>query len=153
MSKEPLFVAVSNQKGGVGKSALTVVLSSYLHFEKNLNVAIIDCDSPQHSLVRMRNGTKKPLPTVSIFSNCYSSNGIVCRRRPILLSGLLPRRQGKRRTNLPQTVSTTDFCGFARNGRVHGGVPHHRQYGLCPDSHHSRPYHHAEHTRIFHDGA
>ena len=53
MSKEPLFVAVSNQKGGVGKSALTVVLSSYLHFEKNLNVAIIDCDSPQHSLVRM----------------------------------------------------------------------------------------------------
>ena len=40
MSKEPLFVAVSNQKGGVGKSALTVVLSSYLHFEKNLNVAI-----------------------------------------------------------------------------------------------------------------
>ena len=46
MSKEPLFVAVSNQKGGVGKSALTVVLSSYLHFEKNLNVAIIDCDYP-----------------------------------------------------------------------------------------------------------
>ena len=50
MSKEPLFVAVSNQKGGVGKSALTVVLASYFHFEKNLNVAIIDCDSPQHSL-------------------------------------------------------------------------------------------------------
>ena len=58
MSKEPLFVAVSNQKGGVGKSALTVVLSSYLHFEKNLNVAIIDCDSPQHSLVRMRERDK-----------------------------------------------------------------------------------------------
>ena len=34
MSKEPLFVAVSNQKGGVGKSALTVVLSSYLHSRK-----------------------------------------------------------------------------------------------------------------------
>lgn len=59
MSKEPLFVAVSNQKGGVGKSALTVVLSSYLHFEKNLNVTIIDCDSPQHSLVRMRERDKK----------------------------------------------------------------------------------------------
>lgn len=61
MSKEPLFVAVSNQKGGVGKSALTVVLSSYLHFEKNLNVAIIDCDSPQHSLVRMRERDKKAI--------------------------------------------------------------------------------------------
>ena len=53
MSIDPLFVAGSNQKGGVGKSALTVVLSSYLHFEKNLNVAIIDCDSHQPSLVRM----------------------------------------------------------------------------------------------------
>lgn len=59
MSEEPLFVAISNQKGGVGKSVLTVVLSSYLHFEKNLNVAVIDCDSPQHSLVRMRERDKK----------------------------------------------------------------------------------------------
>lgn len=43
MSKECLLVAISNQKGGVGKSALTVVLASYLHYEKDLNVAIIDC--------------------------------------------------------------------------------------------------------------
>ena len=61
MSKECLFVAVSNQKGGVGKSALTVVLASYLHYEKDLNVAIIDCDSPQHSLVRMRERDKKAI--------------------------------------------------------------------------------------------
>ena len=47
MSKETLFVAISNQKGGVGKSALSVVLASYFHFEKGLNVAIVDCDSPQ----------------------------------------------------------------------------------------------------------
>ena len=67
MSKEPLFVAVSNQKGGVGKSALTVVLSSYLHFEKNLNVAIIDCDSPQHSLVRMRERDKKAIANSAYF--------------------------------------------------------------------------------------
>ena len=32
MSKETLFVAISNQKGGVGKSALSVVLASYFHF-------------------------------------------------------------------------------------------------------------------------
>ncbi len=59
MSKETLFVAISNQKGGVGKSALSVALASYLHFEKDINVAIIDCDSPQHSLVRMRERDKK----------------------------------------------------------------------------------------------
>lgn len=61
MSKESLLVAISNQKGGVGKSALTVVLASYLHYEKDLNVAIIDCDSPQHSLVRMRERDKKAI--------------------------------------------------------------------------------------------
>ena len=61
MSKECLLVAISNQKGGVGKSALTVVLASYLHYEKDLNVAIIDCDSPQHSLVRMRERDKKAI--------------------------------------------------------------------------------------------
>ena len=59
MSKETLFVAISNQKGGVGKSALSVVLASYFHFEKGLNVAIVDCDSPQHSLVRMRERDKQ----------------------------------------------------------------------------------------------
>ena len=97
MSKEPLFVAVSNQKGGVGKSALTVVLSSYLHFEKNLNVAIIDCDSPQHSLVRMRERDKKAIAN--------SAYGIAYQRKLIRLSGLLRKRQGKPRTSLPQAVT------------------------------------------------
>lgn len=54
MKKETLLVAVSNQKGGVGKSTVTVLLTSYLHYVKGLNVAVIDCDAPQHSLYRMR---------------------------------------------------------------------------------------------------
>ena len=54
MNKETLLVALSNQKGGVGKSAFTVLLASYYHYVKNLNVAVIDCDYPQHSLSRMR---------------------------------------------------------------------------------------------------
>ena len=54
MKKKPLFVAVSNQKGGVGKSAITALLASYFHYVKELNVAVIDCDAPQHSLYRMR---------------------------------------------------------------------------------------------------
>ena len=102
MSKEPLFVAVSNQKGGVGKSALTVVLSSYLHFEKNLNVAIIDCDSPQHSLVRMRERDKKAIANSAYFQQLLQRNGIAYQRKLIRLSGLLRKRQGKPRTSLPQ---------------------------------------------------
>ena len=42
------------------------MLASYFHFEKGLNVAIVDCDSPQHSLVRMRERDKRLFPTAPI---------------------------------------------------------------------------------------
>ena len=32
MEKETLFIAFSTQKGGVGKTAFTVLMSSYLHY-------------------------------------------------------------------------------------------------------------------------
>jgi len=54
MEKETLFVAFSTQKGGMGKTALTVLTASYLHYVKGYNVAVIDCDYPQHSIVEMR---------------------------------------------------------------------------------------------------
>lgn len=54
MKKEPLFVALSNQKGGVGKSTLTVLLASYFHYHKAKNVLVVDCDYPQHSMITMR---------------------------------------------------------------------------------------------------
>jgi cellulose biosynthesis protein BcsQ len=54
MKQETLFVAFSTQKGGMGKTALTVLSASYLHYVKGYNVAVIDCDYPQHSIVEMR---------------------------------------------------------------------------------------------------
>ncbi len=45
---------MSNQKGGVGKSSVTVLLASYLHYVKEKNVAIVDCDTLQHSVSHMR---------------------------------------------------------------------------------------------------
>lgn len=54
MEKETLFIAFSTQKGGVGKTALTVLMSSYLHYEKGLEIAVVDCDYPQHSIFEMR---------------------------------------------------------------------------------------------------
>lgn len=45
--KEPVFLAVGNQKGGVGKTTCTVLLSSYLHFRKGIRVLVVDCDAPQ----------------------------------------------------------------------------------------------------------
>ncbi|MDP4201128.1 MAG: ParA family protein [Bacteroidota bacterium] len=54
MKKETLFVAFATQKGGMGKTAITVLTASYLHYTKGYHVAVIDCDYPQHSIVEMR---------------------------------------------------------------------------------------------------
>lgn len=52
--KKPIYVAFSTQKGGAGKTTLTVLASSWLHYVKGYNVAVIDCDYPQHSIAEMR---------------------------------------------------------------------------------------------------
>jgi cellulose biosynthesis protein BcsQ len=54
MNKETLFVAFSTQKGGMGKTAVTVLTASYLHYAQGYHVAVIDCDFPQHSIVHER---------------------------------------------------------------------------------------------------
>ncbi len=53
--KRPKYVAFATQKGGAGKTTITVLVASYLHYTKGLNIAIIDCDFPQHSICEMRN--------------------------------------------------------------------------------------------------
>lgn len=59
MKKEPLFISFSNQKGGVGKSAFTVLIASYFNYVLGKNIAIIDCDSPQHSISEERERESK----------------------------------------------------------------------------------------------
>ncbi|MDM1353250.1 MULTISPECIES: ParA family protein [Myroides] len=52
--KEPIFVAFSSQKGGVGKSTFTTLVASILHYQMNYNIVVFDADFPQHSLVKMK---------------------------------------------------------------------------------------------------
>lgn len=54
MEKKTLNVAFSTQKGGAGKTTLTVLAASYLHYLCDYNVVVIDCDFPQHSISEMR---------------------------------------------------------------------------------------------------
>lgn len=54
MKTEPLLIAIASQKGGVGKSAFTVLVASILHYRKGYRVGVVDCDSPQHSIALMR---------------------------------------------------------------------------------------------------
>lgn len=54
-----VFVAFATQKGGIGKSTVTALAASYLHNVKGYNVAVIDCDAPQHSIHGLREREKK----------------------------------------------------------------------------------------------
>ena len=54
MKKETLLIAFSTQKGGMGKTALTVLMASQLHYTKGYHIGIVDCDYPQHSIGEMR---------------------------------------------------------------------------------------------------
>ena len=50
MEKETLYIAFSTQKGGAGKTTLTVLTASYLHYVKGLEIAVVECDYPQQSI-------------------------------------------------------------------------------------------------------
>ena len=52
--KEPLKISFSTQKGGVGKSTFTTIISSLLHYRLGYNVLVVDCDFPQYSLSGIR---------------------------------------------------------------------------------------------------
>ena len=54
MDRQTLNVAFATQKGGIGKTALTVLVAGYLHYRLGYPLAVIDCDFPQHSLYEMR---------------------------------------------------------------------------------------------------
>ena len=59
--KETLKISFSTQKGGVGKSTMTTLLASVLHYRLGFNVLVMDCDFPQHSLTNMRERDKKTI--------------------------------------------------------------------------------------------
>lgn len=52
--KKTLKISFSTPKGGVGKSTITTLLASVLHYRLGMNILVMDCDFPQHSLANMR---------------------------------------------------------------------------------------------------
>ena len=63
------FISFANQKGGVGKSSLTALMASYLHYLTKLNVAIIDADYPQYSIYNARKRDMDLLEKDNYFKN------------------------------------------------------------------------------------
>lgn len=147
MEKEPLFVALSNQKGGVGKSTLTILLASYFHYRKEKNVLVVDCDYPQHSIRDIREWDVKAVEKSETLQN-----------------RLMARIRGKQAESLQHPDfhpgrSQTDGVRFSgpfryglrprpgrpsRNRQCHGRIPFHRQYGPPFRSGHAEPHGHAK---------
>ncbi len=66
MNKE-IFISFATQKGGIGKTTLTVLTASYLHYVKGYNVAVIDCDAPQNSITDLREREVKVIAESTYF--------------------------------------------------------------------------------------
>lgn len=54
----PLYIGFGSQKGGVGKSTIAEILSSVLHYHRNYNILVIDCDDTQNSFSQLRKRDK-----------------------------------------------------------------------------------------------
>lgn len=88
MKKEPIYMAFSTQKGGVGKSAFTVLMASYLHYTKGYNVVVVDCDYPQFSIHAMRDRDRKLVETDDFYKRMAINqfSGLGKRAYPVLCS-------------------------------------------------------------------
>ena len=59
--KSPIFLGVSSQKGGVGKSTLAEIASSILYYEHGINLLVVDCDMTQDSFYKLREREKETI--------------------------------------------------------------------------------------------
>ena len=71
---DPKFVAFSTQKGGAGKTTLTVLAASYLYYVRGLKVLVVDCDYPQYSIEDMRERDKELIECSPVFKKMFYDN-------------------------------------------------------------------------------
>ena len=90
MKKKTLLVAFSTQKGGIGKSALTVLMAGYFHYIKGYNVGVIDCDYAQFSIFNMRERDRKVATTVDHYKLMVFNQLKNQRRRPYPILKSMP---------------------------------------------------------------
>lgn len=50
----PIYLAIASPKGGVGKTSLTVLAASILHYHRGTDVAVVDCNYPVYTIARLR---------------------------------------------------------------------------------------------------
>ena len=108
MKKKPVFVAVSNQKGGVGKSTMLVALASLLNYTMDKSVAIVDCDATQRSLYNLRERDKEMVEKNKRYMTLLEEQRLRgCKIYPI--KRVRPKRPAPQRESLLKLESMTSF--------------------------------------------
>ena len=100
MDKE-IFIAFATQKGGIGKTTLTVLTASYLHYVKGYNVAVVDCDAPQNSIADLRAREVKVIGESTYFK------ALACDHFRRVKKKDIPRRYEQRRRRARRCRQTT----------------------------------------------
>lgn len=119
MEKETLFIAFSTQKGGVGKTAFTVLMSSYLHYVKGLEIAIVDCDYPQHSIFEMRQRDMDQVMKDNYYKQMAYKQFTALKRKAYMIEKSLPNDAIRTAENLiEQAANQPDIIFFDLPGTL-----------------------------------
>ncbi|MDF7815510.1 MULTISPECIES: ParA family protein [Hymenobacter] len=73
---EPKVIAFATQKGGAGKSTISVHVASALAYVYGYKVAILDCDYPQNTIQVYRNQELQKVKTDEAFKDRLLNQGI-----------------------------------------------------------------------------
>lgn len=91
--KKTVFVSFATQKGGVGKSTFTIYAASWLHYVKGLNVAVVDCDYPQHSIMKQKKRDMEVVKTTPVYQNLLVEQAGRLKKKAYPVIGSTPARR------------------------------------------------------------
>ena len=116
--KEPKFVAFSTQKGGAGKTTLTVTMASYLYYCMGLKIIVVDCDYPQYSINDMREREKMLLELSPAFKKTFSDTLLRTKLKPFPVLVCPPEEAMKKVRDLIEEGEDVDIVFFDLPGTV-----------------------------------
>lgn len=115
---DPKFVAFSTQKGGAGKTTLTVLAASYLYYVKGLKVLVVDCDYPQFSIEEMRQRDKDLIECSPQFKKLFSDNLRQTKLAPYPLLTSKPEEAMQKVRDIIEAGNEIDIVFFDLPGTV-----------------------------------
>ncbi len=115
---DPKFVAFSTQKGGAGKTTLTVLAASYLYYQKGLKILVVDCDYPQYSIEEMRQRDKDLIECSPRFKKLFSDNLRQTKLTPYPLLTAKPEEAMQKVRDIIEAGNEIDIVFFDLPGTV-----------------------------------